>query len=96
MTHRIEIGLKRGIKDARGRAVAARARRFLRIPVGDCRTRDVYKLDMALSREELESVKNAFTDPVTSRSSVGRLASPVFDWMVEVGDRKSTRLNSSH
>ena len=85
MTNRIEIGLKRGIKDARGRAVAARARRFLRLPVGTCQTRDVYKLDMTLSRKELELAKKAFTDPVTSRSAVGRLAPPVFDWMVEVG-----------
>ena len=85
MTCRIEIGLKRGIKDARGRAVAARARRFLRLNTGICRTRDVYKLDIALSPGEIEPVRKAFTDHVTSRSAVGRLSSPVFDWMVEVG-----------
>ena len=85
MAHRIEIGLKRGIKDARGRAVAARARRFLRINAGTCQTRDVYKLDMVLSPEELDLAKQAFTDPITSRSAVGRLAPPVFDWLVEVG-----------
>ena len=85
MVHRIEIGLRRGIKDARGRAAAARTRRFLRIPVGTCQTRDVYKLDMVLSREELNMALAAFTDAVTSRSALGRLAPPVFDWMVEVG-----------
>ncbi|MDR0842373.1 MAG: phosphoribosylformylglycinamidine synthase, partial [Acidobacteriota bacterium] len=75
----------RGIKDARGNAVAARTRRFLRLPVGFCITRDVYKIDMELSPGELARVREAFTDPVTSRSAVGRLAPPVFDWMVEVG-----------
>ena len=85
MTHRIEIGLKRGIKDARGRAVAARARRFLRIHVGTCQTRDVYKLDMILSSDEIELIRKSFADPVTSRSAAGRLAPPVFDWMVEIG-----------
>ena len=88
MTFRIEIGLKsgvRGIKDARGNATAARARRFLRLPVKTCRTRDVYKIDMKLSPDELERVREAFTDPVTSRSAVGRLPAPTFDWMVEVG-----------
>jgi len=84
---RIEIGLKRGIrgiKDARGNAVAAKARRFLRL-AASCRTRDVYKLDMELSPEELAEVRKAFTDPVVARSAVGRLAPPPLDWMVEVG-----------
>jgi phosphoribosylformylglycinamidine synthase II len=82
---RIEIGLKRGIRDARGHAVGAKARRFLRLPIRSCRTRDVYKVDVALSPAELQDVQRAFTDPVTSRSAILRLPPPVFDWMVEVG-----------
>lgn len=85
MTYRIEIGLKRGIRDARGRATVAKARRFLRLPAGSCQTRDIYKIDIALAPEELRKVQHAFTDPVTSRSAAGRLAPPEFDWMVEVG-----------
>jgi phosphoribosylformylglycinamidine synthase II len=82
---RIEIGLKRGIRDARGRAIVAKTRRFLRLPVNSCTTRDVYKLDVSLSPRELRTVQKAFADPVTSRSALGRMPQPVFDWIVEVG-----------
>jgi len=85
VTYRIEIGLKRGIKDARGNAATTRARGFLRLPVKTCRVRDVYKLDIALSPAELEMLRKAFTDTVISRSAAGRLTPPAFDWMVEVG-----------
>ena len=85
MAFRIEIGLKRGISDARGRSVVAKTRRFLRLPVGSCQTRDVYKIDIPLSTNELRTVQKVFTDPVTSRSALGRLPAPRFDWMVEVG-----------
>jgi phosphoribosylformylglycinamidine synthase len=85
VAYRIEIGLKRGVKDARGRATVAKARRFLRLPIESCQTRDIYKVDITLSPDELRDVQKAFTDPVTSRSAVGRLTPPVFDWMVEVG-----------
>jgi phosphoribosylformylglycinamidine synthase subunit PurSL len=82
---RIEIGLKRGISDARGRGTAARTRRFLRLPAKFCQTRDVYKIDIPLSPGNLRAIKKAFTDPVTSRSALARLSPPAFDWMVEVG-----------
>lgn len=85
MAYRIEIGLKRRIRDARGRATVARARRFLRLPVQSCQTRDIYKVDLSLSPRELRLIKRTFVDPVTSRSSLARLAPPVFDWLVEVG-----------
>jgi phosphoribosylformylglycinamidine synthase subunit PurSL len=85
VTYRIEIGLKRGIRDARGQATVAKIRRFLRLPIGSCQTRDIYKLDIALSSNEVHEVQKAFTDPVTSRSAIGRLDSPPHDWLVEVG-----------
>ncbi len=85
MAFRIEIGLKRGISDARGRSTVGKAKRFLRLPVESCQTRDVYKIDVSLSAEELREIQKAFADPVTSRSALGRLPAPAFDWMVEVG-----------
>ena len=85
MAYRIEIGLRRGIRDARGRGIAAKTRRFLRLPVNSCQTRDVYKVDVALTPKEQRAVQKAFTDPVTSRSAIARLPQPAFDWMVEVG-----------
>jgi phosphoribosylformylglycinamidine synthase subunit PurSL len=85
VAYRIEIGLKRGVRDARGRATVAKARRFLRLPVDSCQTRDIYKVDLSLSPEELRHIQKAFTDPVISRSELARLSPPVFDWLVEVG-----------
>lgn len=85
MAVRIEIGLKRGIRDARGQGIVAKARRFLRLPIQSCQTRDVYKLDISLTPKEQREIRKAFTDPVTSRSATGRLRPPAFDWLVEVG-----------
>jgi phosphoribosylformylglycinamidine synthase II len=85
VAYRIEIGLKRGVKDARGRATVAKARRFLRLPVTSCQTRDVYKVDVSLSKKHVGDIQRIFTDPVISRSALFRLPPPVFDWMVEVG-----------
>jgi phosphoribosylformylglycinamidine synthase II len=85
VAYRIEIGLKRGIRDARGRSTIGRARRFLHLPVESCQTRDVYKVDVSLSKRELRHIQKAFTDPVTSRSAMARLSPPAFDWLVEVG-----------
>jgi phosphoribosylformylglycinamidine synthase II len=85
VTYRIEIGLKRGVKDARGRATVAKVHRFLRLPVVSCLTRDAYKVDIALSEREAKEVQKAFVDPVICRSAIGRLTPPGFDWMIEVG-----------
>ncbi len=85
MSYRIEIGLKRGVPDARGRSAAARAVGALRLPVKSIQTRTVYKLDAQLSRAELESLRAAFTDSVIETSSIGRLRPPPFDWLIEVG-----------
>ena len=44
MIYRIEIGLKDGVPDARGRGVMQRAEGALKMAIGECRTRDVYKV----------------------------------------------------
>ena len=85
MAFRIEIGLKRGVKDARGQAAVAKARRYFNLSVKSCQTRDVYKVDIPLSSGEVRKIRKAFTDPVIARSALGRLSPPVFEWMVEVG-----------
>ncbi|MBI2440567.1 MAG: phosphoribosylformylglycinamidine synthase [Lentisphaerae bacterium] len=85
MAHRLEIGLKRGVPDARGRSVAARAASALNLKIGSVQTRAVYKLDAGLSRAELAQVRAAFTDPVTEQSALGRLRAPKFDWLIEIG-----------
>jgi len=84
MAHRIEIGLRRGVHDARGAGVVARARGFLHVPAAACATRDVYKVDAELTATELRKIRKAFTDPVIARSAAGRLAAPTFDFLIEV------------
>ncbi|MEJ2111692.1 MAG: hypothetical protein P8Z37_17640, partial [Acidobacteriota bacterium] len=85
MAYRIEIGLKRGVRDARGLAVVEKAQRYFGLNLRSCKTRDVYKVDVPLSPRELRKVKAAFTDGVISHSAIRRLSPPGFDWMVEVG-----------
>jgi len=85
MTYRIEIGLQTGVTDARGKSVVSRAKSFLELPIQSCRTRDVYKVDVRLSQEQVGLVEAAFTDAVIAQSAMGRLAAPAFHWMIEVG-----------
>jgi phosphoribosylformylglycinamidine synthase II len=86
MAHRIEIALKRNVRDARGRGVAATARYFLHLPLEACETRQVYKVDVELDRRQLTTVQHTFTDSVICNSSTGRHRPPRrFDWLIEVG-----------
>ncbi len=85
MAFRIEIGLKRGVHDARGHGVRVKAAKALRLPVQAVQTRMVYKIDARLSRSEIKAVRDAFTDPVIETAAVGRLRPPRFDWLIETG-----------
>ncbi|MFW6164441.1 MAG: phosphoribosylformylglycinamidine synthase, partial [Planctomycetota bacterium] len=85
MVHRIEIGVRSGVRDARGEGAAEGVRTFLGLPVEGVRTRTVYKLDAELSDAEVEAVRAELTDPVIEESAVGRLDAGAFDWLVTVG-----------
>ncbi len=83
---RIEIGLKKGVPDARGQALAAKAERYLSMKLTACQTRDIYKITHDLSSEQIDDVCGAFSDPVIQQAAVNRLSPPDhFDWMIEVG-----------
>ena len=85
MVHRIEIGSKPGVKDARGDGAAAGIRTFLGLPVEAIRTRAVYKILAELTANEVETVREEFADPVIEDSAVGRLDAPPFDWLLTIG-----------
>ena len=87
MVHRIEIGCKPGVKDARGDGAAESIRTFLGLPVLSVRTRSVYKIHANLSPAEVERIREEFTDPVIERSAVGRLDAPPFHWLLTIGFR---------
>lgn len=86
MICRIEIGLKDGVPDARGRSVIGRAKGALGMEIAACRTRDVYKVNAEMDEVLAGKVQQAFADPVVAESAMGRLAAPEsFDWLLEVG-----------
>jgi len=86
MIYRIEIGLKDGVPDARGRRVMTQTASALHIDLAQCRTRDVYKVDAGIDPAAGERIRAAFTDPVVAESAVDRLSPPEdFDWLIEVG-----------
>jgi len=86
MVHRIEIGLKNGVRDARGESVIARAANVLGMELHGVATRTVYKIEADLSDPELKSVCDFFHDPVIEEAATGRLPQPEqFDWLIEVG-----------
>ena len=86
MIYRIEIGLKDGVPDARGRGVIHRAEGALKIAIDECRTRDVYKVVANIDAATAATVQKTFADPVVAESAMGRLPAPgSFDWMLEIG-----------
>ncbi len=86
MVHRIEIGLRDGVPDARGRGVVGRAKGALKMAIAECRTRDVYKVVAGIDDAAAATVQKAFADPVVAESAIGRLPAPAtFDWMLEIG-----------
>ncbi len=86
MIYRIEIGLKDGVPDARGRGVIHRAAGALKMNIGECRTRDVYKVVANIDGATAATVQKTFADPVVAESAMGRLPAPEsFDWILEIG-----------
>ena len=85
MVHRIEIGPKPGIVDAKGNGVAASVRTFLGLPVQAVRARAVFKIHAELTAAEVERVRAELADPVTERSAVGRLDAEAFHWLLTIG-----------
>ena len=86
MIFRIEIGLKRGVPDARGRGVIHRAKSALGLKIKRCSTRDVYKVSANVKPREAKAVQLEFADAVVARSAMNRLTAPSdFDWLLEIG-----------
>ena len=84
--HRLELGLKPGVTDARGEHVAHAMATHLGLAGARVRTHEIFTLDVALTAEEVEQVRAEFTDPVIQLSGSPRLAhAEPFDWMIVVG-----------
>ncbi|MDI7260532.1 MAG: phosphoribosylformylglycinamidine synthase subunit PurL [Thermodesulfobacteriota bacterium] len=86
MPHRIEIGLKKGIRDALGERVKGRIQNDLGLSVQSVRTFSVFTLDMQLSQEELEIIATGpFLDPIIQEFRIDQPLAEDFDWLAEVG-----------
>jgi phosphoribosylformylglycinamidine synthase len=86
MAYRVEIGLKPGIRDARGEKIKRRVIDDLNISVGSVRTIDVYTVDADLTGEEIERIATGpLLDPIIQEYSIGRPLAHEFDWAIEVG-----------
>jgi phosphoribosylformylglycinamidine synthase len=88
MAHRIEIGFKRGIRDALGEKIKRRIIENLHLRVDTVGTIDVYTIDGRLSAKDLKkAAAGPLSDPVTQRYSVDGALADHFDWLIEVGFR---------
>jgi len=84
--HRVEIGLKKGIRDPLGEKVSRRVQNDLGLPVKSVRTISVFTLDMKLTKEELERVATGpLVDPIIQEYRIDQPLAQDFDWLAEVG-----------
>lgn len=85
MPHRIEIGLKKGIRDALGEKVKRRIENDLGLTIQSVKTLSIYTLDLELSRDELEAIATGpFLDPIIQEYRIDEPLAQDFDWLIEV------------
>ena len=88
MAHRIEIGFKKGIRDALGEKIKKRIVENLHLAVGEVRTIEVYTIDGRLSLRDLKRIAaGPLSDPVIQCFAADRGLADRFDWLIEVGFR---------
>ncbi|MEA3362710.1 MAG: AIR synthase-related protein [Thermodesulfobacteriota bacterium] len=88
MAWRIVVGLKIGVKDARGVRIQRELKEHLQIDLPAVRTLDVYTVDAVLSDAEVEQVAaGPFSDPVIQEYAINQPLASSFDMLIEVGFR---------
>ena len=95
MAFRIVVGLKNGVKDARGERVKREIQEHLGLTLKGVRTLDVYTVDTELSDQELEQVAGGpFSDPVIQEYAINKPLASGFDMLIEVGFRPGVTDNT--
>ena len=85
---RLEVAPKPDFVDPRGDGVTEQARTFLKLPVENVRSRDVYSLFIDCSEPDAEQIVEAFANPVIETGKVGEsIPEKRFDWFIMVGFR---------
>ncbi|MBW2039223.1 MAG: phosphoribosylformylglycinamidine synthase subunit PurL [Deltaproteobacteria bacterium] len=86
MPHRIEVALKKGLKDPLGEKIKRKINNELGLEVKSVRIIDVYTIDAPLNKTHLVLLaKEAYSDPIMQVWSVDRPQAHAFDWVIEVG-----------
>jgi len=95
MTWRIVVGLKPGVKDARGERVRRELLEHLGERVERVQTLDVYTVDAQLTEAEIEqAAQGPFSDPVIQQVAINRPLASGFDMLIEVGFRPGVTDNT--
>ncbi|MDD5712220.1 MAG: AIR synthase-related protein, partial [Smithellaceae bacterium] len=88
MADRVEIGFKKGIRDALGEKIRKRIVEHLKIAVEEVTTIEVYTIEGGLRKDELEqAAQGPLSDPVIQECAVNSGLAGKFDWLIEVGFR---------
>ena len=91
MVSRLEIRLKKELKDPEGASIKRKSREYFGIEVEDIRSIRILTIDSGLDADQLEQIRmEIFTNPVTEESSYLPVASG-FDWVIWVGFRPGVR-----
>jgi len=95
MPWRIVVGLKDGVRDARGARVREEIQQHLGISLDAVRTLDVYTVDAELTEDELaKAASGPFSDPVIQEFAVNAPLAHDFDMLIEVGFRPGVTDNA--
>jgi len=88
MAYRVEVSLKEKLRDPRGERIKGEIKHFLALDVSSVRSIDVYTVDEALSKDEIEAAASGpLCDPVMQDYSIDSSSAADFDFAVEVGFR---------
>jgi len=95
MAWRIVVGLKEGVKDARGERVRREIKEHLGYQLEKVQTLDVYTVDAELSDAEVtQAAEGPFSDPVIQQVAINRPLASGFDMLIEVGFRPGVTDNT--
>ena len=86
--YRLELSVRPGETDPRGKHTLHQAREFLGLPVATVATRYVYSLFLDAAPAQAEEILAAFSNPVIQTGKVGVTLPPAdVDWVVIIGFR---------
>lgn len=88
MADRIEVGFKKGVRDALGEKTKKRIIDNLGLQISNVATVEVYTIAGDLTAGELrEAAAGPLSDPVIQDYAINRPLASGFDWLIEVGFR---------